>query len=434
MELQPGQPLMLTGELENLPGVMRSEVVFLDEAIHSGGLTQLTFKAGLQNAYLRKTITLSANVVAATHGETVKEIIGSGEGTRANQRFKLKRPPLTHTSAATASGTLSSLEIRVNGIRWDQAQRLYGLTPQDERYLVQQDDDGTSYVIFGDGERAARLPTGAENVVAIYRSGAGSEGMLAAQKLTLLQSRPLGVRGVTNPLPSSGAADPENRDDAKVNAPLTVLTLDRIVSVQDFEDFARAFAGIGKARACRLWDGNRQIVHLTVAGAAAIAPVDEDEIAPAIASYVVEPGSVLFQNLEVAMAQACDPAHRFVVRPYTPLFFNVTARVLVNPRYLQSTVFAAVESALKAAFAFERRGFSQPVTVAEVITTIQQVEGVIAVDLNQLYQYEEGEPPPPPEEERIVDPLVPVEVRSRDDLAQLLLINPVGIRIEEMTP
>lgn len=434
MELQPGQPLMLTGELKDLPGVMRSEVVFLDEAIHSGGFTQLTFKTGLQNAYLRKTVTLSANVVEATHGETVREIIGSGEGTRANQRFKLKRPPLTYTSAATASGALSSLELRVNGIRWDQAPRLYGLTPQDQRYLVQQDDNGTSHVIFGDGERAARLPTGSENVVATYRSGVGSEGMLAAQKLTLLQSRPLGVRGVTNPLPSSGAADPENRDDAKVNAPLTVLTLDRIVSVQDFEDFARAFAGIGKARALCLWDGDRQIVHLTVAGAAAIAQVDEDEITPAIASYVVEPGSVLFQNLEVAIAQACDPAHRFVVRPYTPLFFNVTARVLVNPRYLQSTVFAAVEAALKAAFAFERRGFGQSVVGAEVITTIQQVEGVIAVDLNQLYQYEEGEPPPPPEEERIVDPLVPTGVRSPDDLAQLLLINPVGIRLEEMTP
>lgn len=434
MELQPGQPLMLTGELKDLPGVMRSEVVFLDEAIHSGGFTQLTFKVGLQNAYLRKTVTLSANVVAATHGETVREIIGSGEGSRANQRFKLKRPPLTHTSAATASGALSSLEIRVNGIRWDQAQRLYGLTPQDQRYLVQQDDDGISHVIFGDGERAARLPTGAENVVAIYRSGAGSEGMLAAQKLSLLQSRPLGVRGVTNPLPSSGAADPENRDDAKVNAPLTVLTLDRIVSVQDFEDFARAFAGIGKARALCLWDGDRQIVHLTVAGAAAIAQVDEDEITPVIASYVVEPGSVLFQNLEAAIAQACDPAHRFVVRPYTPLFFNVTARVLVNPRHLQSAVFAAVEAALKATFAFERRAFGQAVAGAEVIATIQQVEGVIAVDLNQLYQYKEDETPPAPEKESIVKPLVPAGVRSPNDLAQLLLINPIGIRLEEMTP
>ncbi len=44
-----------------------------------------------------------------------------------------------------------------------------------------------------------------------------------------------------------------------------MLTLDRIVSLRDFEDFARAFAGIGKAQATWLWDGERRLVHLTVA-------------------------------------------------------------------------------------------------------------------------------------------------------------------------
>ena len=45
---------------------------------------------------------------------------------------------------------------------------------------------------------------------------------------------------------SSGGEDPESRDQARRNAPLTVKTLDRIVSLTDFEDFARAFSGIGR--------------------------------------------------------------------------------------------------------------------------------------------------------------------------------------------
>ena len=73
---------------------------------------------------------------------------------------------------------------------------------------------------------------------------------------------------LTNQLIARGnvAADPESRDDARHNAPLTVLALDRIVSLQDYEDFAGAFSGIGKALATWTWDGERRAVFVTVAG------------------------------------------------------------------------------------------------------------------------------------------------------------------------
>src|SRR6185295_6720744 len=110
-------------------------------------------------------------------------------------------------------------------------------------------DDGTVTVQFGDGITGARVPTGTENVSAKYRVGIGLEGMLAANQLNLLMSRPLGLKEVTNPTPPTGAEDPEKLDQARENAPLTVLTLERIVSLPDFEDFSRAFGGIGKAQA-----------------------------------------------------------------------------------------------------------------------------------------------------------------------------------------
>lgn len=68
-------------------------------------------------------------------------------------------------------------------------------------------------------------------------------------------------------MPADGAEDPENRDMARVNAPMTVLTMDRIVSLRDYEYFARSFAGIGKARAVSLASGEVQFVHVTVASA-----------------------------------------------------------------------------------------------------------------------------------------------------------------------
>jgi len=120
---------------------------------------------------------------------------------------------------------------------------------------VRIDNNSKATVIFGDGKSGARLPTGQENVKAAYRAGIGSDGEVGAGSLTLLKTRPFGVRGVTNPLTASSAADPEKLENARTNATLTVLTLDRIVSLRDFEDFARAFSGIGKAQAINLWNG-----------------------------------------------------------------------------------------------------------------------------------------------------------------------------------
>ena len=59
-----------------------------------------------------------------------------------------------------------------------------------------------------------RLPTGLENVRAKYRSGIGKAGNVAAGRLTLLASRPLGVKDVVNNLeikPVKGTAKPAPR-------------------------------------------------------------------------------------------------------------------------------------------------------------------------------------------------------------------------------
>ena len=48
-----------------------------------------------------------------------------------------------------------------------------GAGPQDEVYIVRQNEDGESIVTFGDGETGARLPSGVKNVTASYRFGAG---------------------------------------------------------------------------------------------------------------------------------------------------------------------------------------------------------------------------------------------------------------------
>jgi hypothetical protein len=369
--LLTGQQLAITGEQAGTPGVTRREIVSVDSVYHDGGFTTVKLASALVYGYERTSMRLNANVARATHGETTQEVLGSGDGSQANQRFVLKKPPLTYVSSSTPSGSAGTLELRVDGVRWSEAPSLYGLDERSESYIVRLDDEARAAVIFGDGLSGARLPTGRENVTAIYRTGIGPDGEVPANAITLLQTRPLGVRSVANPLPSSGAAAPEQLEDARANAPFAVLTLDRVVSLRDYEDFARAFAGIGKARAVVLAAPGSRLVHITV-GSATGKPVDET--------------SDLYKNLVDAIEQSSDRTEPFVVQSYRPVFFKIEASVLVDDRYLVADVFAKVRETLQAAFSFAKRGFAQPVTAAEVTAIMQSVSGVVAVDLDHLYK------------------------------------------------
>jgi hypothetical protein len=348
-----------------------SDVAFLHSVTEAADRTTLILENPLKNYYDRTTVTIYANVARATHGETAVEVLGSGDGSRSNQRFTLKKPPLTYVSAPTASGVDTTLQVRVNGVLWDEAPTLFGLSARSTAYIVRIEEDGRTSLTFGDGKSGSRLPTGTENVVATYRSGIGLAGEVDGGGLSLLQTRPLGVRSVTNPLPAGGAADPENRDQARTNAPITVLTLDRIVSLRDFEDFARAFAGIGKTQAVALWNGEFNVVHLSAATASGD-PLDSNPI--------------LLANLVSAINAARDPGVPVVVQGYHLERFKVEAKLLVDSRYRFEDVRQRVQAMLLEAFSFEKRAFGQPVTSAEIVTAIQQVEGLVAVDLDMLYR------------------------------------------------
>ena len=186
-----------------------------------------------RQSYDRANVTIYGNVVDATQGQSTGEVLANGDATVAFPSFVLSQLPLTYVSAATPSGASSTLAVQVNELEWNEVDDLAGATPNQRCYVTSEDDAQKTKVTFGNGAHGARLPTGTANVKATYRYGMGSSGNVDPGQISQLATHPLGAQGVVNPLPASGGADPDRIDQARANAPIAVMALDRLVSVQD---------------------------------------------------------------------------------------------------------------------------------------------------------------------------------------------------------
>jgi predicted phage baseplate assembly protein len=380
-------------------GALTSEVLTLLRTEPKGATTRLFFTNPLQHQYKRDTVLLYANVALATHGETMHQILGSGAARKAHQGFSLKHAPLTFVRAENESGAEAALEVRVNDIAWHETPTLYGAKPADRNYVTRINEEGVGEIQFGDGLMGARLPTGQENVHAIYRKGIGSVGNLDAGQLSQLMTRPLGLKAVTNPHTAEGGVDPESEEDARGSMPLEVRTLGRAVSLRDYEDYSRAFTGIAKAQARMLNIRGIQTIFITVAGKNAVQP----DTARLLGS--------LKRNSDPFVA--CD------VAAYNSAYFKLALRIKRHLDHDINIVLAAVEAALRLAFSFDARDFGQSVARSELISVAQQVAGVVGVDVDRFYQGSTVAL-----EDRLVPACATVNSNGDGVAAELLLIDP----------
>lgn len=366
----PGSHPVIGAELVMIAGVEQSSSSDLPgDTVHS----TLVFDEdkGLSYRYVRNTVSIYANVVHATNGETRHEVLGNGDSAIAMPSFALKQAPLTFVSAPTVNGVQSTLKVVVNGVQWHEVESLADAASAERSFVTSTDDGGKTSVTFGDGVHGARVPTGIENLVANYRNGIGASGNVDAGQISLLATKPLGVKDVINPLPATGGADAETRDQARRNVPLAVLALDRLVSVADYADFARTFGGVGKASAVKL--GGQ--VWVTIAGAGDI-PIDET--------------SDVYLNLLLAMQRYGDPSLSVGLKVRELLTLTLSAKIGLLTDYTWEAVEPVLRSRLLERFGFERRELAQSLYISEIVACMQGVRGVAWVDMDAFGSIDEA--------------------------------------------
>ncbi len=342
--------------------------------------TLITFEADLDHDVERAGTVVLGNLVRASHGETVHEVLGNGDARRRFQRFALTQGPLTFVQAPTADGSASTLSVSVDDVAWPEVPSHFGAAPGDRTFTHRRSADPNpatgqpfDLAVFGDGVHAARLSTGSHNVRATYRKGLGARGNLAANRLAQPLDRPLGIKAATNPLPATGGADPEPEGRARASMPVSVRTLGRAVSLGDYADFSLAFSGISRADARVLPLRSGRTVVVSVCG---------PDAGPAATSTIA--------HLRDALLDLGDPLVAVDVVPAEIARVRLGLRVGVDPARESDIVLDAVRDALHAAFDPAVRELGRPVVASAVVATVGQVPGVVAVDLDRMYRVGAG--------------------------------------------
>ena len=205
---------------------------------------------------LQVPLRLLFDLVHVSRGATVdNEVLGDGNAALANQRFTLKKSPLTYL--ASGASWAAALEVHVDGIQWTETPTLYNQPANAQVYVVERSADQHATIRFGDGINGARLTSGAGNVKATYRYGSGAASPPAG-RLTTIVSRQPNLAAVHNPVAVVGGADPQRPQDVKADAPASVFTFGRAISAIDYQVVAAGAAGVTRVKAYWTFDAAQQ--------------------------------------------------------------------------------------------------------------------------------------------------------------------------------
>ena len=300
--------------------------------------------------------------VTATQGYSVtSEVIGTSNG-EINQVWKLAKSPLIQDSVSVVVGSLN----------YTQVPYLIDYNNYDPVFSIYTNAAKESYVLFGDNV-SGRIPNLSAVIYATYRVGGGASGNVAAETLNSIITNPVAGLTVTNLAAADGGADEESTDSIRVNAPLSLKSLNRAVSLSDYSSLAKA-AGVAKANA---------IADVYSSVTIYFAPygdkgVEIDGVTP---STIFNTKKVTVNDYLVGKVPA-NTTVTYQPPSYVPV--DLTVEVTVLAQYRRSLVTTAVNTAIKSLFAFDNVSFQDRITLQDIMSVIKSVNGVAYVQVNKL--------------------------------------------------
>jgi len=311
---------------------------------------------------------IRANVVPVGHGKTQPErVLGSGDATQSNQSFLFENKSVSFVAdAAMSSGVRAAIAVNADGRIWQQVSTLNDSGPTDAHYVVRMTEEGFLNIGFGDGEHGRRLPTGNNNIRIAWRKGGGLDGNLDAGSLKKAVKPHRLLNAIRQPLASSGGSDMQATDSLQDNAPASVLTLERAVSLADFRHLAASHSSVWQASAALLPSGVSRRRSVEVA----VVPSGGGRL-----------GSDMQTTLQDYLEQHAVPGCRVTVVEFEriPLVLHVNIQVKSDAFDMQ-TVSDEVRSGLLDALSLQNGVLGQALYLSRIYSLVESVSGVENAD------------------------------------------------------
>lgn len=367
-------------------------------------------------------VTVYGNLVEANQGKTEREsVLGNGDSRQKFQTFKLPKSPLTyHNLPGETPPEVPELQIYINNRLWKQVPTLFNHKPDEEIYIVREDANGDSWVQFGDGKTGKQLPSGIKNVVAKYRTGIGAYGALKPETKVQASGRLDKLDKIYLPGIVTGGAEPESGDNAREAAPGKIQSLNRLVSLQDFESETIAISGVSKALAT--WELVDNVPNLVV-------------------TVLMETGrNQEFAEVEKILSHynRCRGSQRFPIEVLegTQKYVYIAANVAFNPTYRQELVQKDIQATLgitgedNGLFSLKNRRFGQKEYASRIAGTIQNVEGVLWVEITGFMSLGEADDPTKLNPPEAMKPNPDISCTSQ----QILSLYPSHLKLNPVSP
>tara|TARA_R110001599_G_scaffold15757_6_gene65430 strand:+ start:27705 stop:29411 length:1707 start_codon:yes stop_codon:yes gene_type:complete len=260
-----------------------------------------------------------------------------------------------------------SISIVINADIWEEQSTLGLSGPLDKHFIVDINASSEAYIQFGDGT-FGMIPASPHPVQATWRDSQGAAGNLVSTSTITEWGTPPTVPGVTialitNDLNPTGGSNYEGIESMRFRVPLSVRTLDRAVTPQDYVDITLLAPGVAKAGIHFCCDEG-SCIHLYIApmggGIAQIPLINQTE------TYI--------QCRKMVMDLVCVSAAG--ITP-VPLLLNVNAKNGVDIVDLETTIQAKLDTD----FGFENSDLNRGVYLSDIYQAVDSVQGVENLDI-----------------------------------------------------
>lgn len=300
--------------------------------------------------------------VLVEHGSTVNsDIVGTSNGT-AYQEFLLSNTPIIVDSLKVFVRNEFDIE------EWERVDNFIDSDTTSKQYMIEVTENDQVKIMFGSGISGAIPPRYEDGISASYRIGGGDIGNVSLESITEMSSKPAIIIDTMNVEQVQVGKEKETIEEAKIHAPLSLRTLWRAVTLQDYEDLLLQEYPGEILRAKAIAEEDRYTISLYV-----LTDNETEDLPEANKSKYLE---FLDSRKEIGYnLQMFAPTYETV---------NLTIDVVTNKAYKNNEVKELVTLYLNSTFTKDYFDFGDELLVSHLIKQLMILNGVYDVKVTPV--------------------------------------------------